>query len=160
MWGGGGGCYLSDANKVLTFSLFFGWRVMLVSLKSMLLRDFSCQSVSDSVEWWTQQKTPKHQYTDHRSLHSRPRALTHNNQNSLSAKDMPLKFFFITGWIDGLNQNKKTYTWKSFLYNEENNLAATDNKNQLNLLNVRQWVINFDSIHQFSSLKALKINTL
>lgn len=67
---------------------------------------------------------------------------------------------FITGWIDGLNQNKKTYTWKSFLYNEENNLAATDNKNQLNLLNVRQWVINFDSIHQFSSLKALKINTL
>lgn len=55
---------------------------------------------------------------------------------------------------------RKTYTWKSFLYNEENNLAATDNKNQLNLLNVRQWVINFDSIHQFSSLKALKINTL
>lgn len=67
---------------------------------------------------------------------------------------------FITGWIDGLNQNTKTYTWKSFLYNEENNLAATENKNQLNLLNVPQWVINFGSIHQFLFLKAIKINTL
>lgn len=143
----------------------FGGRVLLVSLKSMLLQDFTCQTVSDAVEWWTQQKTPQHQYTDPRSLHRRPRAqLTKNNQNSLSAKDVPLKSFYnwLDWWLEPKYENiyMKTYTWKSFLYNEENNLAATENKNQLNLLNVWQWVINFGSIHQFLFLKAIKINTL